>query len=145
MIEARKRLHDFVAWLIEDHEKLYREKNPKIYKTSKLLLDCLYPLRETMTLDQLLHELMMNLHGGFETTGKSIPATLLLLAMNPTEQDKLVTEIESILSSEFDDIDEQKLSQMVYLDMVIKESLRFFPQAIIHLRECSKDVKLSKN
>jgi cytochrome P450 len=97
-----------------------------------------------MTFDQITDEVLVFLHGAFATTGKSIAGVLFLLAMNPEKQEKALNEIKSILSEESDEINEEKLSQLVYLDMAINETLRLMPLALIHFREASREMQLSE-
>lgn len=73
-----------------------------------------------------------------------ISGVLLLLAMNPTIQDKVFTELNSIFALDGDEVDEKMLSQLVYLDMVIKESLRLLPPVLVIVRQAQEDIKLSK-
>lgn len=95
-----------------------------------------------MSYDQLREEIFAFLIGAFDTTGKALPAVLLLLAMNPDAQDKVVAELKSILKSENDEVDEKCLSKMEYLDLCMKESLRLLPVALLLARHVKKDIKL---
>jgi Cytochrome P450 len=144
--EKKNRITKFVeTHVVKSYEEDFQQKRLTNSKTQKLYLDYVYQLRETITYEQMVEEVLMFMGAAFETSGKAIPATLLLLAMNSTEQDKVLDEIRSVLSSELDDIDEEKLNQMVYLDLVIKESLRMIPPGIMFSRQAAKDVELSEN
>jgi cytochrome P450 len=97
-----------------------------------------------MTYQQNLESFLMFFGAGFDTTGKALSSVLLLLAMNPQEQEKVHDEISSILTSETDEVDEKMLAKMVYLDLVIKETLRLIPQVLAFIRETTEDVQLSE-
>jgi cytochrome P450 len=125
------------------HEANYQGKSDKPLEPSPYL-DLNYPLRDLVTYQEILENFMVFLIGAFDTSGKASSGILLLLAMNPQEQEKVHAEISSILSSETDEVDEQKLSKMMYLDLVIKETLRLIPQALNFSREAERDVELSK-
>lgn len=142
--ESQKTIRDFIASLIQDHEKDFQEEHSKTYNTSKPLLDLVYTLRESMNYEQTIEAVSMLMFGAFETVGKAIPGTLLLLAMNPHEQDKVLAGIKSVLSSENDDFDKEKLGKLVYLDLVMKESLRLIPVSIFQMRVVKKELKLSE-
>lgn len=116
-----------------------------------------------MTYDDVKDEVVTFRGAGFETTGKVgfhienkqrevnlfpqkvIPGTLLLLAMNPQAQDKLVVEIFSVFSSDDDEVDEENINKMICLNLVLKESLRLIPAALYFAREVNDDVKLSSH
>lgn len=97
-----------------------------------------------MTYDEVREEIFAFLIGAFDTTGKALAGALLLLAMNQDAQDKVVIEMENIFKSEDDEVDEDALSQMNYLDLVIKESLRLLPVALVIGRQAKKNIELSK-
>lgn len=140
--EHRKNISDFVANVVKDYEKAF-DDGLQVDKESSSFLDHFYRLRHTMSYDECNEHIVMFLEAAFDTTGKGISSTLLLLAMNQEVQDKAVAEILSVLDSEDDEIDFEKLNQLNYLDLVIKEALRMMPQAIVHMRENEKDIKLS--
>jgi cytochrome P450 len=129
---------------IDKHEAEYQGEKAATSKEPSPYLDQLYTIRDKLTRDQVIQDLMFFLIGGYDTTGSTISSALLLLAINPIEQTKVYNEISSILSSETDEVDEDKLAQMVYLDMAIKEALRLIPQIMIYAREAMEDVELSK-
>jgi cytochrome P450 family 313 len=79
-----------------------------------------------------------------QTTADVISNTLLLLAMNPEKQDILVNELKSTLSSENDNVNEEQIAQMSYLDLVIKESLRMLPAVVVLGRKVTSDLKLTR-
>jgi cytochrome P450 len=128
---------------LAEHEKEFLQKKVSSAKKPMPFLDQLYSLRDSMSYQDTSNILNLFLAAGFDTTGKTMSAILLLLAMNPHEQEKLHNEIASVLSSETDNIDEEKLAKIDYLDLVIKESLRLFPQGLILAREATADVQLS--
>lgn len=81
---------------------------------------------------------------GYETTALSISHTVLLLAIHQDIQDKVVAELNEVYYDENELPDYDILSKLVYTEMVIKESLRFFPVAPLIVRETTGDVPLGK-
>lgn len=77
-----------------------------------------------------------------ETTSSSLSNMLHLLAMNPDAQNKLYEELRSVLKSSTDNVAEEEMSKMPYLDLVIKECLRLLPVAVIQGRAVTKPLKL---
>ncbi|XP_046381306.2 cytochrome P450 3A6-like [Haliotis rufescens] len=67
------------------------------------------------------------LFAGFETTSTLLTWTLLLLGEHPAVQDKLRSEIRSLLPSSSGQLTSQTLDQMTFLNCVVKESLRMYP------------------
>lgn len=142
LAKRRRGVKDFIKTLVEDHEREYQKTKSTTFATSKPFLDNAYSLRDTITFDQILQEVAAFLEAGYDTSGKGIPSTLLLLAMNQHEQDKVLAEIKSVLGSANDEVDEEKLGKMTYLDAVMKESLRLLPIGMVTSRLATKEIKL---
>lgn len=135
-------INKFIDGLLEDIERDYQAGTLSTDRKQQLYFDQLYKIRETMTYEQLREEIFAFFIGAFDTTGKAIAGTLLLLAMNHGAQEKVRTELKSIFTSD-EEIDEDKINQMEYLDLVIKESLRLLPVSLLAGREVTKDIELS--
>jgi cytochrome P450 len=131
-----------VGTFMSDHEADFQLRTTSSPRKPNPFLDLFYELRDTMTYHQTLESFIVFLVTAFDTTGKTLSYVLLLLAMNPQEQEKVHEEISSILSSETDEVDEEKLSKVIYLDLVIKESLRMLPPSLFLGRETAEDVQL---
>lgn len=132
----------FLDKISEVIEKDYQQGTRTERKT-QVYLDHIYKIRHTMSIEDFREEFATFATAGFDTTGKAIPGALLLLAMNQDAQEKVVAEMSSILSSHNDNVDDECLSKMIYLDLVIKESLRLIPAVLMTARETSEDVELS--
>lgn len=69
---------------------------------------------------------------------------ILLLAMHPHIQTKAMDEIYQVFGSlEEMYIDYEKLCQLNYMEMIIKEAMRLFPVAPFISRECTADTQIS--
>lgn len=77
---------------------------------------------------------------GVDTSSMAVFSTLLLLAMHPEHQDKVVKELIDILEDADCDVTHEHASRMTYLECAIKEALRLFPPAPMFFRQCSDDV-----
>jgi cytochrome P450 len=137
-------LYKTIETFTDEHEANFRQEKSSGCRKPNPFLDLHYSLRHTMTYQQNLESFLMFFGAGFDTTGKALSSVLLLLAMNPQEQEKVHDEISSILTSETDEVDEKMLAKMVYLDLVIKETLRLIPQVLAFIRETTEDVQLSE-
>uniref|UniRef100_A0A1I8MHK6 Cytochrome P450 n=1 Tax=Musca domestica TaxID=7370 RepID=A0A1I8MHK6_MUSDO len=95
-------------------------------------IHCLYEsLENNETPREIIISGMIHLFSGaFETTSSSIYFTVLMLAMHPEVQSKLFSEICERFPENDDgnmEVTYEHLSQLPYLDMVLKETLRLFP------------------
>jgi cytochrome P450 len=140
----RSQIFKLIEPLVAEHEAEYQGKADKPLKTN-LYAELNYTLRDSVTYENILENLMFFMIGAFDTSGRALAGALLLLAMNQHEQEKLHDEVSSVLSSETDEVDDQKLAQMVYPDLVLKETLRLIPQVLNFMREAENDIELSKN
>jgi cytochrome P450 len=71
-------------------------------------------------------------------------AITLLMAIYPDIQEKLVDELQNVFLTSDEDVTEEHLAQLNYLDIVIKESLRLYP-AIMHVdRSLTEDMMLGR-
>lgn len=131
--------------LINKFESDYQhEMSKSASQKPQIYFEQLFKIRNTMTFHQTRESLLSFIIGGFDTTGKAIPTVLLLLAMHLKVQENVFEELNSIINPEVDGFTEDSLSKMRYLEMVIKESLRLIPIALIFGREVKRDIKLSK-
>jgi cytochrome P450 len=70
--------------------------------------------------------------------------TILLLAMHPEIQDKVVAELKTVFKSQDSYINPDDLKELVYLEQVIKESMRMITVVPLYCRRLVGDVTLSK-
>lgn len=145
MKEHRLGMTTFIDRITENNEANYQQKSDESTEKMQFFLDHLYQLRDTMSYEETGEEVLSFIVGVFDTTGKTLSATLLLLAMNQNAQEQVFSEVKSIFQTESDEVDETAISKMIYLDLVIKESLRLIPLALVLAREVERDIKLSEN
>lgn len=142
--ESRAEMNKFAEILIEHHERDYQRKVKSADRKPEVFLDAFYEIRDTLTLKQTKESVITFLIGGFDTTGKAIPSILLLLAMHPEAQEKVFRELKRVFTSEDHELTEEDFSEMKYLEMVIKESLRLIPLVLMLARTVKKDIRLSE-
>lgn len=79
----------------------------------------------------------------FETSGNVQFSTLVMLAMHPEIQERLYQEISSEFSNPTKcNVTAEGLEKCVYLDMIVKETLRLFPPIPIITRSVIADTKI---
>jgi cytochrome P450 family 4 len=71
--------------------------------------------------------------------------TILLLAMHPEIQEKVFAELQEVFKDQNAYIGAEEMQQLVYLDMVIKETQRVFAVVPLVTRITTGDVQLSKS
>ncbi|KAF2903664.1 hypothetical protein ILUMI_02505 [Ignelater luminosus] len=76
--------------------------------------------------------------GGYDTVGSLLCNLVYELAINPDAQDKLIEEVDEVLTKCKGKITYEALMKMKYLDMVISETLRLWTPAIFLNRKCVK-------
>ena len=97
----------------------------------------------------LVSEAITLLFAGQDTSAATLSWTLHLLTLYPDVQAKLADEVCNVLNgpagcNNRDDVRVTKklISKMVYLDAVIKESMRLYPVAPFVVRKVQKDLKV---
>lgn len=125
-----------------DWIKQIASNRKKINKDSINYFDCLADLNAKMNKHEFLDSLTFFVGASYETTAQTITNTLVLLSAHENEQNKLFNEISTILISPEDYITDDKLRKMIYLETVIKETLRLFPITLLQMRKAEDNIKL---
>ncbi|GLH05336.1 Cytochrome P450 4C1, partial [Gryllus bimaculatus] len=83
---------------------------------------------------------------GHDTTAAAISFTAFLLSRHPAVQEQILEELETIFdSSKPLEPSIQELSELKYLEMVIKESLRIYPPVCVVARQINSDLPLESS
>ncbi|CAK9821347.1 Cytochrome P450 9e2 [Anthophora retusa] len=91
-----------------------------------------------MTVDDIVSQAVIFFLGGYDSTSNLICYTAHELATNPNVQEKLREEIDRCLQECNGELSYEILSKMVYMDMVISETLRLYPAGIFMDRVCTR-------
>lgn len=99
---------------------------------------------ETKISKALLDEAITLLFAGQDTSAATLSWTLHLLSLYPDIQEKLVLEVRKVLAEENDKryVSTTAVSRMIYLDAVIKESMRLFPVAPFVVRHIDHEIPI---
>lgn len=79
---------------------------------------------------------------GNDTTTVAVSFAFLMLAMHPEIQEQVYQELKSVFAQQNEDVSQEHLNQMPYLDLVLKETLRLFPAAPYPIRKASDDIPI---
>lgn len=142
--ESKQAMRRFTRTLMKGHEDDYRGTLTSTDRKQQIVLDKYYQIRDTMNYRQATESIGTVIVGGFDTTGTALSIILLLLAMNPNEQDKVFQELLSISYPDDDKLAEKDLNEMKLMDMAMKESMRLIPVTLGLGRTVGNDIKLSK-
>ncbi|GBC01637.1 hypothetical protein RclHR1_04270015 [Rhizophagus clarus] len=122
------------------------ELEKKINNNSADLLDrmvyaCNDPENQTLTSDELRHDIAIFMLAGHDTTANALTTILYLLATHKDAQNKVREEILRVLGDDLTPSMEQQ-KELKYMNMVINENLRLYPP-VAHLpqRLTSQDIK----
>uniref|UniRef100_A0A2A4JSD1 Cytochrome P450 n=1 Tax=Heliothis virescens TaxID=7102 RepID=A0A2A4JSD1_HELVI len=80
--------------------------------------------------------------GGHDTSANVLMFTFILLGSHPEAQEKAFAEVREVLGDGDRDVEKADLSKLVYLEAVLKESMRVFTIVPVLARKLDKDVKL---
>lgn len=69
---------------------------------------------------------------------------MLMLAMHPEFQERVHEECKSVIFSDDEDITNDQVSHLKYLDMFIKETMRIFPAVPYLTRKTTGDFELGE-
>nr|ABF06546.1 CYP4BD1 [Ips paraconfusus] len=100
-----------------------------------------------LTKAELRDEVNTFMFEGHDTTSSAITFCLLMLATHPRVQDKVMAEQKEILEGDLKlaHPTSKELSQMKYLENVIKETLRLYPSVPLFSRKLGEDVEFKGN
>ncbi|CAO1364516.1 unnamed protein product [Diamesa serratosioi] len=112
------------------------EKKPQIF------IDHLFELRTHLGLDEIKDEINTIMAAGFDTTASTLSSLLLMLAIHQDVQDKVLDELSMLFDTQDQEVDQDKLNQMPYIETVIKETMRLFPILTVTARTATADVQL---
>lgn len=88
-------------------------------------------------------ELDVLIYTGSDTSTHLAAYTLLMLAMHPEIQKRVIEELKTVFVSRDIPVDYDSIKQLTYLETVIKETLRLFPVIPYIGRWSNADIKLS--
>lgn len=72
-------------------------------------------------------------------------AFIHLMAIHQDAQDKLFEELTHVFKTATEEVTDSHLEQLSYLEMAIRESLRFWAMVPISARTATEDIQIGKN
>jgi cytochrome P450 len=74
----------------------------------------------------------------------SLSLIALLMALHPHIQEKIFKELQTVFGSVHEEVTDDHLKQLTYLDLVIKETLRFWSPVPFIARRVGQDMELGR-
>lgn len=122
-----------------ENTEIDKEDGPKIFIKQLLKLKKQQP--DVFHQQAILDEILTFIVAGTETTALTLSWTLLMIAMHPEVEKKIMNELDHVLRHS-DDITYEDTLELNYLEQVIKESLRVYTFSPVFLRKTTGEVKL---
>ncbi|XP_020656156.3 thromboxane-A synthase [Pogona vitticeps] len=140
MLDARSSTND----VIMEHFDMDDQAEVCLHKSKTAANEAL-PQKQQQRLsdDEIAGQASLFLVAGYETTNSALSFATYLLATNPKCQEKLLQEVDDFFRKH-DTPDYQNIHELLYLDMVIAETLRMYPPAFRFTREAAKDCLVLK-
>ncbi|KMQ86540.1 cytochrome p450 4v2 [Lasius niger] len=107
-----------------------------------LLLDQNEKDEAPLTDDELIAQVNTFMFAGHDTTAIALTCTLFLLGNNLDHQEKVHEELEEVFKDSKTPASVKELSQLKYLDRIIKETLRLYPSVPTITRKLAEEVKI---
>ncbi|CAF1047671.1 unnamed protein product [Rotaria sordida] len=145
--EQLKILHGVSRKIIEDRlatfnaENITSDSGKKVTRRLVFLDSLLAQMNsEQLTLDDIQEEVDTFMFEGHDTTAAAINFTCYLIGSHPDVQAKVHAEIDAIFSGDKErPCTMEDAQRMIYLDAVIKESMRVLPPVPFVMREAQED------
>ncbi|XP_034483756.1 probable cytochrome P450 313a4 [Drosophila innubila] len=140
---AKSEVQGFIRKLIESN---LAKDTPPLPQDKNIFINLAIDLwkRGIFSLKNVENESNSIVFGAFETTSNTIAYALMLLSMFPEYQEKAFEEILTLFPHTGDfEVTYADTQQMVYLDLILSESMRVIAPVPLLARQTSEDVMLS--
>nr|WIE06254.1 cytochrome CYP340AX8 [Spodoptera frugiperda] len=98
--------------------------------------------QEVFTVSDIREHLDTLVAASYDTTSSALTFILLVIATYPEVQNRIYNEIQEVLQNKDDDFTKHDLQKLVYLEAVMKETMRLYCAVPIIARQIDVDVKL---
>lgn len=116
------------------------------FESPKIFIERLIKLRhkKMVTDKDIRDQVNFILFAGQDTSSFTIAMTVLMIAMHPKVEQCVVDELNDVFGNETADIEitMEHVNKLIYLEQVIKETLRLHPVAPMISRRCTEDTPL---
>ena len=116
----------------------------ELVKKPEILIDALMNPKNKLSIDEIKQEINTFIAAGHDTSAVTMSTALLMLAMHPEYQEKVYQELKEAFGSAHDDITYTDLNNLVFLDWVVKETMRLFPILPFSGRQATEEFQIGE-
>ncbi|XP_068156977.1 probable cytochrome P450 4ac1 [Drosophila tropicalis] len=145
-VKNLKIAHDFSQNIIKRRRQEFKQQQrhgSDDYGRKKryAMLDTLLAAEENGQIDHqgICDEVNTFMFEGYDTTSTCLIFTLLMLSIHEDVQERCFEELQQLAGDDIDDLSVFDFNELVYLECVIKESLRMFPSVPFIGRLCTEE------
>lgn len=119
----------------------------KPYEKPQIFIDRLLSLHKQglVTDNEIKDQVNLVIFGGNDTSAHAASLVILMLAMYPHYQDRVVEELNDIFGNLPVDcpITMEHINKMIFLEQIMRESMRLFPSGPFLARHCTEPIEIS--
>ncbi|XP_057334127.1 cytochrome P450 4C1-like [Microplitis mediator] len=140
-------LREYLNKIITDKQRIYEalEKGEEnIERPKPSILDSVIETAvrtKSISVDEIRYDMIASFVGSNDTIHGVISFALLMIAMHPDVQEKVREEILDVVGAD-SDVCEEHISKLIYMEMVIKETIRLFPVGPLIARSVTEDIDI---
>lgn len=123
---------------VDENENVVKDETDSNRVKINFIIDHLINHPERYNDDEIRDHLLTLMIAASDTTLNLVAASFIYMAINQDVQQKVYDEIDEIFTADFN-IDYERLSELKYLEKVLKETLRLFSPIPIMTREAFDD------
>lgn len=126
-----------------NNDSLDDDDEERQFETPQIFIERLIRLRNRGIISdqEIRDQVHLIIFAGQDTSSYTISMSLLLLAMHPKIESRVMEELDAVFPVDCD-LTMDHVNKLVYLEQVIKETLRLYPVAPLLLRHCTDDTHL---
>jgi cytochrome P450 len=139
-------LHETLFEILDKKNKRVEANEESVPSfVTNIFMNRLLVHKDEMTMKQIKDSISTVVGAGFETTGTASAHCILFLAMHPEIQEKAYQEVLHFFPSDDTEITPESLTQLEFIECVMKESLRLGPTVHTIAREAMQEFEISPN
>ncbi|KAF5272199.1 hypothetical protein FQA39_LY01281 [Lamprigera yunnana] len=142
--EAIDYVHDFTGNLVRQRREEFFSKKDAVFEddSKKPFLEHLLGLSDQMTFLELRHEVDLFITAGSDTITTTTGYVLVCMGMYPDIQEEVAKELDEVFGKTNRPITKDDLSKLIYMEKVVKETMRIYPPVPVIARSITEDVDL---
>ena len=120
------------------------EEEDELVNKPEVMIDALMNPKNKLSIDEIKEEINTFIAAGHDTSAVTMSTALLMLAMHPEYQEKVYQELKEAFGSAHGDITYTDLNNLVFLDWVVKETMRLFPILPFSGRQATEEFQIGE-